>query len=677
MRWRQLVRRGIVVDHHRAGGRGGDVPPVHTVSGEPRGSLQRRRRIRAASRIDAEPDQPTVGWLHPSDDSCRVPSGVPGVPDPEAELRRWFEQRGLRRLPQLPSVTRGEHPDPDHRTGPDFRSRAVRRRAARRVQPAPKQPDFQGSPAGLRRVASQSRVHDDYYDAGGFVMIGLRGTRRLLVGNLVIAAVLTGLVVAGVTSVFSSASANTAPRTVRAQLGDVSASVSATGNVSPAQAQNVDFSTGGTVTEIDVTAGQSVTTGQVLAKLDPGPAQASLTAAEDSLQAAQDNLALVQSGGETPPQKAQDQATLSAAESQVSTAQSNLTAAQDQLGSDRAQCAKSGASAGTTACSAVGSDQQSVNQAQNSLTQAQNTLTQEQLSIQAKQYVNPAAVLQDEAAVTQAQAVVAQDQKTLSETTLTAPFSGTITALNGTVGETVTGGGSSNANANSGSSGTGSGTGSGSGAGSSSAGSSSSGSSGSSSSVFLTLTNMSQLQVIAGFAEADATRVAIGQPATVTFSALTSTTVPGRVTAVSATSTVVSNVVTYNVTVALQNPPTTVKPGMTTTVSVVVASAGNVLELPTSAISTAGRASTVTVLQNGKQTVQPVAVGLVGDTSTQILSGLSAGDVVVIPTATVSSGGSGTGSSRNGTVGGFGGLGGGLGGGGLGGGGAVRIGGGG
>ena len=52
-------------------------------------------------------------------------------------------------------------------------------------------------------------------------------------------------------------------------------------------------------------------------------------------------------------------------------------------------------------------------------------------------------ILQDQASVTQAQETVTQDQKTLSETTLTAPFAGTVTALNGAVGQTVSGGGNS------------------------------------------------------------------------------------------------------------------------------------------------------------------------------------------------------------------------------------------
>ena len=146
--------------------------------------------------------------------------------------------------------------------------------------------------------------------------------------------------------------------------------------------------------------------------------------------------------------------------------------------------------------------------------------------------------------------------------------------------------------------------------------------------------------------------MADGESATVTLPALTSADVTGTVTAVAPTSTVVSNVVTYNVTIALNSPPSTVKVGMTADVSVVVQTATNTLELPSAAITTTGPISTVTVLANGVKKVTTVTTGLVGDSTTQIESGLKAGEVVVEPVASVSAA-STTGSSSTG--GGFGG----------------------
>jgi macrolide-specific efflux system membrane fusion protein len=145
------------------------------------------------------------------------------------------------------------------------------------------------------------------------------------------------------------------------------------------------------------------------------------------------------------------------------------------------------------------------------------------------------------------------------------------------------------------------------------------------------------LEVVANFAESDASKIAVGQPATVTLSALTDTEVSGVVTAVSPTSSVVSNVVTYPVTVVLTDPPPTVKQGMTAQVAVIVQTATNALQLPSAAITTTGSVSTVKVLDaDGTQKTTPVTLGLVGTTYTEISSGLSEGQKVVEPTASVS-----------------------------------------
>jgi membrane fusion protein, macrolide-specific efflux system len=269
---------------------------------------------------------------------------------------------------------------------------------------------------------------------------------------------------------------------------------------------------------------------------------------------------------------------------------------------------------------------------------------------------NSVTVAEDQATVTEDEATVANDQKILAETTLTSPIAGTVTAVNGTVGQTVGGGSSSNSSnsSNSGSAGS---------AASAFAGtssSSSSNSSSSSSSAFATITNLSSLDVVAGFPEADVTKVTVGQPATITLPALPNTDVPGKVVSVSPTSTVSSDVVTYDVQIDLTDPPASVKDGMTADVGVITASRSGVLLVPSSAITTTGTRSTVTVLANGKQTVEPVTLGLVGTSDTQILSGLKTGETVVIPTVSVTPSTSSSSTSPFGGGGLFGGRGGGL-----------------
>ena len=134
-------------------------------------------------------------------------------------------------------------------------------------------------------------------------------------------------------------------------------------------------------------------------------------------------------------------------------------------------------------------------------------------------------------------------------------------------------------------------------------------------------------------------------------------------TAVSPTSTVSSNVVTYSVTIALDSPPSSVRLGMTANVTVITGSKTNVLVVPNSAITTTGNSSTVTVLKNGQQATKSVVVGLVGSSDTEIVSGLSVGEVVVESTSTSASTGSSTSNSSTGGPGGLGGFGGGFGGG--------------
>jgi multidrug efflux pump subunit AcrA (membrane-fusion protein) len=115
---------------------------------------------------------------------------------------------------------------------------------------------------------------------------------------------------------------------------------------------------------------------------------------------------------------------------------------------------------------------------------------------------------------------------------------------------------------------------------------------------------------------------------------------------------------------------------MTASVSVQVATRPNVLEVPTAAIQTRGGTSVVSVDQGGKAVPTTVTTGLQGDTTTEITSGLKAGQQLRVTTGTVTSGSPTTG-ARPATGGGTGGLGGGggggVGGGGVGGGG-TRVG---
>jgi membrane fusion protein, macrolide-specific efflux system len=217
------------------------------------------------------------------------------------------------------------------------------------------------------------------------------------------------------------------------------------------------------------------------------------------------------------------------------------------------------------------------------------------------------------------QAEVAYDnaQRTLDGTRLTAPFTGTIVAVNGTVG------GSSGGSQPSGSSG------------GTSTSAPTTGTSNTTTTGFMTIADMGRLQISGKFTEADVAKVKKGQPATVTFDAVPGAQASGKVTAIDQSATVTNNVVQYGVTVRLTGPPRGLRIGATGTVQVTTSRADDVLYAPTAAVRTVGGRSTVTVMQDGKPVVRAVRTGAEGDQGTEITSGLSEGDQLLIaPTGT-------------------------------------------
>jgi macrolide-specific efflux system membrane fusion protein len=178
--------------------------------------------------------------------------------------------------------------------------------------------------------------------------------------------------------------------------------------------------------------------------------------------------------------------------------------------------------------------------------------------------------------------------------------------------------------------------------------------------------------------ESDVSKVKVGQPATITLDALSGVTLGAHVTAISPVGTTSNSVVSYDATLTLDQSDSQVKPGMSASASVIVRQAQGV-NVPNNAVTGTGSLATVTVLENGKKASKQVAVGLRGNSRTQIVSGLSAGDQLVVtttlpPLTSSASGGSGGAASGTGTLGGSGAAGGaggrpGFGGGGFGGGG--------
>jgi membrane fusion protein, macrolide-specific efflux system len=256
-----------------------------------------------------------------------------------------------------------------------------------------------------------------------------------------------------------------------------------------------------------------------------------------------------------------------------------------------------------------------------------------------------------QASVDVAAAAVATAGDTLANTTLTATIDGTVTAMNLVLGQTA---GSS---------------------GSSGSGASGANATATTSSAAVGITQTSTLSVQVPFSEANAAKLQIGLPVTVSFDALSGITIDAAITSIDVVATTVSSVATYYAYIAIEGADTQgVKPGMTAQAEVTVNSKDNVLLLASSAITSQGNRKTVVVRKDGKDTVSPITTGIVGDSGTEILTGLADGDVVVPPVRAVTAAITTTGGRSGGLTGtGGGGIGGGgFGGAGIGGAGGPR-----
>jgi membrane fusion protein, macrolide-specific efflux system len=357
-------------------------------------------------------------------------------------------------------------------------------------------------------------------------------------------------------------------------------------------------------------------------------------------------------------QLSQDQAALStvqATQNAVKTDQSSIQNDEAKLVTDRASVTD----ATTKRTSTIAQGKQSVQSATQGVTNAKLQAGSSALGVKVKQAPPTASTLaQLQSSIVQAETNLTTAERTLSQTTLRAPLGGTVASVDGIVGQSVSGGGlvSATSSASTSTSGTGA------------------SSSGSSSSGFVTLVGLSSMQVTAAFAESDVAKLAVGQPATVTVSALGGAQLAAHIAAINPVASSSSSVVQYTVTFALDRANKQLKPGMTANVAVTVAEKDNVVQVPTAAVTGSGRNARVTVLKNGVSQTVPVVAGLAGDSSTQIVSGLTAGQTYVISTTVARSTGAATGTSTTPATRGGGGLGG-LGGGGFGGGGFVRPGG--
>ncbi|MFE1316569.1 efflux RND transporter periplasmic adaptor subunit [Kitasatospora phosalacinea] len=408
----------------------------------------------------------------------------------------------------------------------------------------------------------------------------------------------------------SKAATTSKVRTATVAKGTVQATVSGSGTLFSPSDAGQDFTTGGRLTSVKVAVGDAVKKGQVLATVDTTAAQQQVDQAQSALNTAEANLTKAEAG-----------------ESVTTT----VTGSSGSSGSGRSGTSSGGASAQSTP-------------------QPTTTTTVK---------VDQAQVASAQQQVDNAEATLANAKDALAGTTLTATTDGTVASISNKVGDTVSGTGS---------------------AGSSSSGSSSgakttttSGSSSSTPSGFIVLTNPSGMEVTANFSELDSLKLKKGQAATVTLNAQSDTKLEATVLSVSSLpSSSTNGAVQYGATLQITGDTSTLRTGLSATISVTTGSAENALSVPTAALQGTGSARTATVVHDDGSTERvQVTVGIEGDSTVQVTEGLTEGEKVELTSTTASTGngfpsgqfpgaGGAAGGLGGGAAGGFGGTGGGT-----------------
>lgn len=467
-----------------------------------------------------------------------------------------------------------------------------------------------------------------------------------------------------------------AGETVQAFMGDLAASATASGQVTPQREATLSVTTPGRVQALHVREGDTVQSGDVLMELDAATLALNVANAQQSLRLQEANLASLLEpaneadiasaeaalgsaqanlddllAGPSAEEMAAYEANLRSSEASLSSAYANLASTQDSIKASQIQAAEAALAAARLqqqnaqeineetpneqthqtlleANQAVADAQANLNSllegpslgaAQGSVAAAAARLegSEANYNIQTST-VNTAQVASAEAQVAQAEAnlqsllagpsdediLIAEAeveqarlnledaQEALAEATITAPFSGVVTAVHFSEGEFASG-------------------------------------------PVIELVDTSTLEVILEVDEVDVGSLSIGQPAIVTLETWPDTEIPSEITAISpvAATDTGSTLVIYEVHLGLDETSLPILVGMTANANLITAEMSDVLLVPNQAINADRETGTYTVnllIAEGEVEEIPVTIGLRDNLNTQITDGLQAGDELVI-----------------------------------------------
>ncbi len=358
-------------------------------------------------------------------------------------------------------------------------------------------------------------------------------------------------------------------RTAKVERGDLAKSVVATGRIEPIAKVEIKSKANGIVKDMKVDIGDRVTAGQVLIELDKDNLAARLREMRASLAGAEANQKAAEAEHEKNKVEAEGP--------DVPFARRNLERA-EQLFREKLV------------------PQQGLDDARVALDQALNR----QQAARVQLGVAQARVAQARAAVAAAQAAVDRAEEELANATIRSPIDGVVLARPVELGSPVSSILNMGANAT----------------------------------LVLVLGDINSVYVKGKVDEADVGLVRLGQPARIKVETFRDKQFEGRVTQISPMGTEVDNVVSFEVRVSIENPGGELLANMTANAEIILEEHTNTLIIPENAIVyDAQRNASVDLVdpaaENGRRRAS-VKIGVSNGTRTEILSGLSEGQRVVL-----------------------------------------------
>lgn len=436
----------------------------------------------------------------------------------------------------------------------------------------------------------------------------------IIIGAVVIAAIV--LLAIFVPRLMSSDVSATTSESAVVRRGNLIATVSATGSISPLREAQLAFGATGSLMKLDVKQGDAVKAGQIIATLDTRELELQLASAEASLASAQARFDQIKSP--SPADVAAAQAGVASAEAALiqlrQPTQNDLLIAKSDL--DKAAAALARAQAdydriGGSSNPLIGLTPQALSLQQASLDyqkaqalfnakinptdvqlkQSQSALEQARAQLARLNNPNPNEIKNAQAAVDQAQAARDLQKLRLDYAIIKAPFNGVVTRVDADLGSTINAG-----------------------------------------RVIIGVADVTEYRVKLNIDETDIAKITVGQEVLIGLDAYPDVNITAKVTDVASTATTVQGVVNYVVTVTLVPGQAPIKIGMTADANIVIDKKDNVLLAPNRAIRAAGNQHFVTIPKGSDQVEEiEVKIGMANDQETEIVSGLNEGQTIIIP----------------------------------------------